>query len=89
MSKVKRLLDEYHFPGFRSKAKVKGIFGDPKARVITLVRRQKKQCAAVAAHHTQPSTTEKFVVFETSLVLIRGYILRWRFAECDVESVAK
>ncbi len=82
-------MDEYHFLGFCPKAKVKGIFGDPKARVIHLVRRQKKQHAAIAAHHTQPSTIEKSAVFETSLALIREYILRLKSAGCDAESVAK
>jgi transposase len=30
------------FPGFRPEQTVRGIFGDPKARVITLKRRSKK-----------------------------------------------
>lgn len=37
--KRKRLLDAYRFAGFRPLEQVPGIFGDPKARVITLVRR--------------------------------------------------
>jgi hypothetical protein len=39
--KRKRLLDAYRFPGFRALEAVRGIFGDPKARVITRVRTQK------------------------------------------------
>jgi hypothetical protein len=35
----RRLLDVYRFAGFRPQATVRGVFGDPKARVITLVRR--------------------------------------------------
>ena len=35
------MLDEYRFPGFRPKAEITGIFGDPKARGIRLERRQK------------------------------------------------
>lgn len=42
MRKKKSLKDEYQFPGFYPKSEVEGVFGDPKARVITLVRRQKK-----------------------------------------------
>ena len=82
-------MDEYHFPGFRPKSKVRGIFGDPKARVVRLERRQKKQHAAVAAHHTQPSTTEKYAAFEISPVLTHESILRWKSAGYFAESVAK
>jgi hypothetical protein len=40
----------YNFPGFRALARFKcGIKGDPKARVIQLVRRQKKRFAQGAA----------------------------------------
>jgi transposase len=40
--KIKRLTDEYCFPGFRVLSKLKGIFGDPRARLITLKRRRRK-----------------------------------------------
>ncbi|OIP96996.1 hypothetical protein AUK40_04195 [Candidatus Wirthbacteria bacterium CG2_30_54_11] len=49
MKKIRRLLDEYRYPGFEPQATLNGVFGDPQARVITLVRRQKKQDAALAA----------------------------------------
>lgn len=48
MGRKRQLLDEYQFPGFRPKANIKGVFGDPKARVIHLKRTQKKRCADVA-----------------------------------------
>ena len=44
----RRLWDAYAFPGFRPQPTVRGVFGDPKARVITLVRRSKKRSAAAA-----------------------------------------
>ena len=37
MAKLKRLLDIYRFPGFVPRPKVRGIFGDPRAVVITLL----------------------------------------------------
>jgi len=40
-AKKRRLLDEYWFPGFRPKAAIKGIFGEPDARVIKLDRQKK------------------------------------------------
>jgi hypothetical protein len=38
----RRLWDTYTFPGFRPQPTVRGIFGDPKARLITLARRANK-----------------------------------------------
>src|SRR2546425_12491304 len=55
----RRLWDTYSFPGFRPQPTVRGVFGDPKARVITLVRRSKKQPAAVAAGCNRVGTTAR------------------------------
>jgi len=41
----KRLSDAYRFDGFRPLEELHGVFGDPVARVITLVRRSKKRAA--------------------------------------------
>jgi len=43
----RRLWDAFAFPGFRPEGTVRGIFGDPKARILRLKRRSKKRCAAV------------------------------------------
>lgn len=59
MKKIKKLLDEYRFPGFRPLAAVKGKFGDNKAKVIQLVRLPKKRYADVAELFIRVSTTEK------------------------------
>jgi hypothetical protein len=53
-----RLQDAYRFVGFRPRATIRGVFGDPKARVITLVRRSKKQSVAPAAKRIRGGTTE-------------------------------
>lgn len=37
-----------HLVGFRVQPTVRGIFGDPKARIVSLVRRSKKRHAAAA-----------------------------------------
>jgi hypothetical protein len=47
--KFRRLADAYTFPGFRPLARVVGMFGDPRARLVTLVRRGKKRSAGAAA----------------------------------------
>jgi hypothetical protein len=56
----RRLLDAYRFPFFRPLEKIRGIFGDSKARVISLVRRSKKQSATPAAELTLAGTTRGF-----------------------------
>ncbi len=43
----RRRQDAYRFAGFRSLATVQGVFGDPKARVITLNRRAKNSLRRV------------------------------------------
>ena len=48
----------YSFPGFQARSRFKsGVKGDPKARVIELVRRQKKAFAPAVAGRSPFSTT--------------------------------
>jgi transposase len=42
VQRIKRLADAYRFPGFRVLYRLKGLFGDPKAGLVTLKRRRKK-----------------------------------------------
>ncbi|MHB1943994.1 MAG: hypothetical protein ACYCPE_01950 [Metallibacterium sp.] len=42
MTKKKRLIDAYRLTGFRPLEGIRGVFGDPHARVVTLMRRSKK-----------------------------------------------
>src|SRR5208282_2404784 len=44
----RRLSDGYSFAGFRARATVRGVFGDPDVRIVRLDRRSKKRFAAVA-----------------------------------------
>ena len=53
------LSELYSHPGFRARSKLTGIYGDPYARVIRLVRRQKKQFAQVVIHHRRHITIAK------------------------------
>jgi len=55
--KSRRLADAYRFAGFRTLETVQGLFGDPQARLITLVRRGKKHSAGPAAPCTLAGTT--------------------------------
>jgi hypothetical protein len=46
MGKQRRLQEGYRFDGLRPLATVRGVFGDPKARIVALVRRRKKRHVA-------------------------------------------
>jgi hypothetical protein len=79
MRKKRRLLDEYRFPGFRPRAEIKGIFGDPRARLIRLARLQKKQFAGSAEAPRKVTTTRKYVAYETCPAGMYESIWKWRF----------
>jgi len=84
MKKVKKLLDEYRFPGFRPLAVVKGRFGDNRARIIKLVRLQKKLRAVVAELFLRVSTTEKKDWSGICLAVTPESICRWKSDESTV-----
>lgn len=73
-------MDEYQFPGFRPKATVKGIFGDPMARVIQLNRRQKKLFAVFAGDLTEVFTTAGHAESGICRAGKNGFIWRRKFA---------
>jgi len=89
MSKKRSLLDAYRFPGFRPRARIKGIFGDPQSRVIRLERRQKKRRAAGVAPGTGVSTTARSVVSGICPVGPCGFTWKWRSAESGVVGAAR
>ena len=80
MAKYRKLWDTYQFRGFRPAQTVFGIFGDPKARVIRLIRRGKKRPAGLAVLFVPPFTTERSEGFETLPVEIRVSTWMWKFA---------
>jgi hypothetical protein len=57
MAKIKRLLDIYRFPGFVPFSSLRGVFGDHRAVVMRLRRRQKKRCAASVEKSSFTTTT--------------------------------
>src|SRR5258708_39107241 len=76
--RIRRLWDTYSFPGFRPEQTVRGIFGDPKARVITLKRRSKKRLGAVAVTSRWDGTTARSAVYAIFRAATRGYFWNWR-----------
>jgi hypothetical protein len=87
--KRKRLLDAYRFPGFRPLDELHGIFGDPRARVIPLVRRSKKPSAGIAVERMQVGTTGARGERETCPAATRGSTWSSKCVGCAVAATAK
>ena len=66
--RARQLRDTYRFGGFLPAPSVRGVFGAPKVRVLTLCRRQKKQRVEYVADGTPAFMTKGFDVCETCLV---------------------
>lgn len=78
MKTKKTFTEIYSFPGFRAKAKFKkGILGDPKARIVELVRRQKKRFVQAAVNLPEVFMINVFTGSEISPVVTCGFI--WNF----------
>jgi hypothetical protein len=82
MKTNKTLSDLFSFPGFRARSKLKGVFGDSPARIVTLVRRQKKRRvphvarpggASMTAEPTRSATWTRAVPGFTSHSSIAGW----------------
>ena len=78
MQKPRRLDDTFRFPGFRPEATVRGIFGDPKARILRLQRLGKKRPVDRVDGRTERSTIARLVEYATSLVATLGCTWRSR-----------
>jgi hypothetical protein len=76
--KPRRLADAYTFAGFRPLASVQGIFGDPQARLITLVRRGKKRSAERAEQRIGAGTTVRAGEYEICRAGLTEFIWIWR-----------
>ena len=79
---IRRLWDEYAFPGFRPLPTVRGVFGDPKACVITLKRRSKKRSAVAVVECTRAGTTDAHGAFAICRVATRASFWRSRCVGC-------
>lgn len=59
MKKVKTLKELFSFPGFIAQSSLEGVFGDHKARIITLKRQKKRLNVQVAESGTEVIMTTK------------------------------
>src|SRR5512135_2096321 len=66
MRKPRRLDDAYRFTGFRPEPTFRGVFGDPKARILRLLRPGKKRPAGPVGGRSEPTTTARPVACATS-----------------------
>jgi len=78
MARYRRLWETYRFPGFRPEHTVSGIFGDPKARVIRLVRRGKKRLVVFVELFITRFTTARPEEFGTSPAGMLASTWKWR-----------
>ncbi|MEI8230917.1 MAG: hypothetical protein WCG83_07335 [Candidatus Peregrinibacteria bacterium] len=86
--RTKGLYDAYSFPGCITRRSAQGVFGDPHAIVLTLVRRGKKRCAVPAVMCVERFTTARSAASEISPVEDVGCTWKQRFAEWTVLLVA-
>jgi len=85
----RRLVDAYAFPGFRAQPTVRGIFGDPKACIVDLVRRSKKRPAVAALGFTVDGTTGVRAEFAICPAAIGAYICSSRFGAFSASVAAR
>jgi len=84
-----RLPDTYRFPGFRPAAIVRGIFGDPMARIVALQRRRKNRPAVSAVNPGAPITTASRGASATCPAATPGSTWRSKFAGFSVAGVVR
>ena len=85
----RRLWDAYAFPGFRPETTVRGIFGDPKARIVRLKRRSKKRAAPTAVVCIAAGTIARFGACAICPAATRASILRSRSGASVAERAAR
>lgn len=83
------LSDSYRFPNFKPKQAVSGIFGDPYARVVNLVRQGKKLSVVSARHRTGHFTIERSSESGTFLAATLAYTWNWKCGASSVRGAGK
>ena len=87
--KRRRLKDAYQFAGFRPQDTITGVFGDPFARVIRLVRRSKKLSAARAEEFIRVGTIEERGEYATFRMGASGSTWSSSCGACIAEAAAR
>lgn len=74
MANFRRLTDFYRFPGFEPLPRIRGVFGDPKAVLISLRRVRKKRSAVLAERSTSATTINGLDGSATSPLATNAFI---------------
>lgn len=70
-------------------SKIRGIFGDPKSRIIRLKRAQKKQHAVAAAQYIAVITTRHCDGYGIYPAGMLGSIWKWKYGGSSARGVGK
>jgi len=89
MAKRQRLQDEYRFAGARPLATVRGVFGDPMARIVVLVRRRKKRLVGCVGGGTAASTIGAGGWYAICRAVVPAFTWRWKSAGWRAEGAAQ
>ena len=89
MRKRRALSDLYQFPGCKPKRTVHGVFGDPQARVIKLVRQGGKLFVGYAARSIEPIVLAKSDWSAIFPAEAPGFISNWKSGASCAEGVAQ
>jgi hypothetical protein len=85
----RRLADTYTFAGFRALQHIRGLFGDPRERLVRLVRREKKRSAVLAARVIGAGTTAAPVEYATCPTGRCAFTWRSKFGGCFAAGAAR
>jgi hypothetical protein len=73
MANFHRLRDLYRFPGFVPRDRIRGLFGDPRAVIISLRRVRKKRPAVFADKFSTSTTTSDLDASAISRAATSGF----------------
>lgn len=78
MKKDKTIQELFSFYGFKAARQLEGMFGDSKARIISLIRQKKRLSVLAAANDIRLAMTVKFVkhVIWTQQIIEYIYVTR-------------
>jgi hypothetical protein len=86
--KAKQLKDSYRFCGFYPSTTVIGVFGDHKARVVQLTRREKKRHVARVAARSVVGTIASNAACAICPVATHAFISTWKYVAWTARAAA-
>jgi hypothetical protein len=82
MKTGRSLRELFCFPGFVATATLKGVFGDPKARIVTLRRRKKRPCVPNCGHRCRNRYDKRLCLARD--LRVAGWVLHVEFERWHV-----